>query len=434
MKRSEYTSWSLQPLHPNNGVITDINFLETWMESNASESIITFGNGRSYGDVCLNAGGLLFDSRNLKNIVFDEISGKLISSAGVTIKEILERTMPLGWMLPVVPGTKEVTLGGAIANDVHGKNHHVMGSFGNHVESFTLLTTSRKLITCTESQNSDLFEATIGGLGLTGLITEVTIQLMKVDSPYMAIKNVPFGSISEFIELSSKHEEDFLYSVGWLNISKKLGSGILQLANHMESSGDLYKYRNFKQIHLPRFFKMPGLVNKVTVSMINYLYETFNSKNSDIKYFDDFLFPLDKLDSWNRVFFGKGLLQYQFLIPMEKASIVLNKILEIASLSGSLSFLNVIKTFGDKSSVGIMSFPTKGVTMSLDFFRIDAELLGLLDRMDEIIFNAGGKLYPAKDFRMDSRYFDSNFPRYQDFVPFIDPMFSSSYWRRVNNG
>ncbi len=189
MKRSEYTSWSLQPLHPNNGVITDINFLETWMESNASESIITFGNGRSYGDVCLNAGGLLFDSRNLKNIVFDEISGKLISSAGVTIKEILERTMPLGWMLPVVPGTKEVTIGGAIANDVHGKNHHVMGSFGNHVESFTLLTTSRKLITCTESQNSDLFEATIGGLGLTGLITEVTIQLMKVDSPYMAFNN-----------------------------------------------------------------------------------------------------------------------------------------------------------------------------------------------------------------------------------------------------
>ena len=433
MKNFKYNPWSMHAKHSPVGIVTDVEYLDAQKLSESGTSIIPFGKGRSYGDVCMNNQGFLFDSESLDGIDFDNISGMVRCGAGVTLKQILDKTVPCGWMLPVVPGTKEVTVGGAIANDIHGKNHHRMGSFGNHVESFTLCTSYGKQIVCSPDTNFDLFQATIGGLGLTGLITSATIKLMKISSPYMHVRNIPFNSISEFIELSHKYDEEFLYSVGWLNVSQKLGSGILQLGNHSESSRVEHDYKKAKQVKVPQFFRIPGVINKFTVRMINSLYAKLNSKDSGSKYYDAFLFPLDGLPSWNKIFFPKGFLQYQCLVPYPNASVALDEILRIAETSGSLSFLNVIKIFGTHSSLGKMSFPQEGVTMSLDFFKINSELFELLDDMDAIIFDNGGKIYPAKDFRMNSQYFGSNFPKYREFEKFIDPVFSSNYWRRVNN-
>lgn len=434
MRHSKYVSWNLYPRHKHAGILTDLNGFISKIHGRPNTSLIPFGNGRSYGDMCLNDQNWLFDTSKLNSIQFDQRSGIVICGAGVTLKEILVTTMPHGWMLPVVPGTKEVTVGGAIANDVHGKNHHVMGSFGNHLTSLDLFTSDNLTVTCGPNVNSGLFEATIGGLGLTGLITKATIRLIKVPSAYLDVRNIGFSSISEFIRLSSEYEKDFPYSVGWLNVSKRLGSGILQLGDYAQLAPTTGMYTGFKQINLPKFIKMPGIVNNLTVRLTNKIYAKSNSKESDIKYFDDFLFPLDKLGYWNRMLFPKGFLQYQCVIPFKDADDALNEVLSIASKSNCLSFLNVIKIFGERKSQGLMSFPIQGVTVALDFFKINPKLLTLMDQMDDVVFQAGGKLYPAKDSRMSQKHFDDNFPNFKDFKPFMDPIFSSSYWRRVYSG
>lgn len=430
MKSLKYIPWTKYPQYDHIAIWSYLEQLPNDFEQN---KMLAFGKGSSYGDVCLNQNGILFDTNALSSIFeFDRVTGILRCGSGTTIKQILNKITPVHWFLPVVPGTKNVSVGGAIANDIHGKNHHVKGSFGNHIVSLEIYRTDVGLVECSNDKNSALFHATIGGIGLTGLIITATIQLIRIPSQFLDIENKPFGSIKEFIDLTTKVDSEYEYTVGWLNSTGTTGSGILQLANFC----DIPKYnknnRIIKERNIPSFLAKSCKVNRILVKIINRIYNIRMITNNGVRHFNDYLFPLDFITDWNKFLPSSGFIQYQCRIPYDNASDIITKLLELAFSAKTVSFLNVIKIFGLVEPNGFMSFPRQGVTLSIDFFKINAKTLEILDIMDNIVFNCGGAIYPAKDFRMNPKYFRRNFLHLEQFVPHIDPNFSSSYWRRMN--
>jgi len=396
---------------------------------------LPYGNGRSYGDSCLNDGGWLLQVRPLDRfIAFDPANGVLECEAGVTFEEILDLAVPQGWFLPVTPGTKFVTVGGAIANDVHGKNHHRGGSFGRHVLELELLRSDGERIRCSPVANAEWYAATVGGLGLTGLITRASIQLRRVAGPWMNTQTLRFDHLERFFELSEGSAEDHEYTVAWIDCCARghaQGRGVFTRANHAPAVPDHRPSVPGRRLRVP--FSPPfSLINPASLRLFNALYFHRHPEQAlDVVHYEPFFYPLDGIGEWNRIYGPRGFLQYQCVVPPDQSLGSLRRLLDIIAASGAGSFLAVLKQFGNLPSPGMLSFPRPGATLALDFPNHGHRTMALLDRLDAVVAEAGGAVYPAKDARMSGRHFKQYFPAWEAFTRFIDPCFSSSFWRRV---
>ncbi|MBC87490.1 MAG: FAD-binding oxidoreductase [Bdellovibrionaceae bacterium] len=429
----KYTPWGNFPNTQENSV--PLNWTGSPLPL-VSDSCLPRGLGRSYGDSCLNSPGLLLDCTPLNHFLsFDSEQGILKAEAGVTLQEIIENTLPKGWFLPVTPGTKFVTLGGAIANDVHGKNHHIDGCFGNHVLRFELVRSNGERHICSPTENRELFRATIGGLGLTGLITWVEFQLKKVTSANIDVETIKFHNLKEFFEISEE-SKNYLYTVSWVDClatGDDLGRGLFMRGQH-SSDGDFSSKSVNSQSPLNVPFNLPSfLLNGLTMQAFNTLYynKQFSKLSKSKQNYNPFFYPLDAVRNWNRIYGRNGFLQYQFVVPHESGQEVVEEIFKKISDSRMGSFLAVLKNFGKIKSPGLLSFPREGVTLALDFAIKGPEVFQLLEELDKIIISNHGRIYPAKDARMSTEMFKASFPNLDEFLKWKDPNFSSLFFRRV---
>ena len=405
----------------------------------AGGAVLPFGNGRSYGDSCLNVGGALIETRKLDRFIrFDRDEGVLTCEAGVLLADILRLAVPAGWFLPVVPGTGFATLGGAIANDVHGKNHHRAGTFGCHVRRFELLRSDGTRRLCSPNENAPWFAATIGGLGLTGVVTWAEVKLRQIASEQVNVERVRFANLKQFFALCEESEGEFEYTVAWIDClgrGRSLGRGVMQRANHgTERASDptARRPRQPRRLRVPFTAPVP-LVNAATLRLVNTLIYRWQRSASAARseHYETFCFPLDRVLDWNRLYGPRGFYQYQCVVPSEDGADTTRQLLEAIAFSGQGSFLAVLKRFGDVRSPGLLSFPREGITLALDFPNRGPRVRRLFDELDAIVGSAGGRLYPAKDARMPGALFRSGYPLWREFAQFIDPACSSSFWRRV---
>ena len=398
-------------------------------------SLLPYGNGRSYGDSCLNAGGAILKSRSLDRFIdFDANNGVLICEAGVLLSEILSLVVPQGWFLPVTPGTRFVTVGGAIANDVHGKNHHVSGTFGCHLRRFELLRSDGQRLICSLENHENLFAATIGGLGLTGFITWAELQLRRIRSPWINAETIRYESLDEFLALCDESDQDYEYTVSWVDCAgkgKRLGRGLFTRGNHAPARAKSDQYAS-KTRTFP-FVPPISMVNSWTLKAFNtaYYHKQIPRQTQLTQHYEPFFYPLDGLLEWNRMYGPSGFYQYQCVIPTQDGKEVVKELLHEIADSGMGSFLAVLKVCGNINSPGMLSFPLPGLSLALDFPNRGEKSHRLFQRMDTLVSAAGGRLYPAKDGRMPGGLFRSSYPRWHEFSNYIDPHFSSSFWRRV---
>lgn len=426
-------SWGRYPNFPQNPVTV------SWRNSvfekirKLEKGFLPFGMGRSYGDSCLAASATVLKMDALdKFIRADWEKGIVTAEAGLTLKDLIEIGLPKGWFLPVTPGTKFVTLGGAIANDVHGKNHHSAGTFGCHVQSFTLLRSDGTELLCSRQENADFFRATIGGLGLTGVITSATLKLKPVLSKMIRQRIIKFGSLSEFFSLSEQFDDKNEYVVSWIDcLSGENTRGHFILGDH-DSKQDLTTVSS-KRIAFP-FVPPVSLVNKLTLKPFNTLYYNKQRGEDVTSYvnFDNFFYPLDGVLNWNRMYGRKGFQQYQCVINHINGYDAVAEMLKVIQSSGTGSFLAVLKVFGNKESPGMLSFPKQGITLALDFPH-SQNIDKLFQRLDQIVLTSQGRLYPAKDSHMSSQLFKSGYPEWEHFEQFRDNNIQSKFWQRVMN-
>ena len=428
--RNSYRSWGRYP--PAEQRVSFLRWRhEPWSYS-APPPVLPFGNGRSYGDSCLNDGGLLLDARGLdRMIALDVERGVIRCEAGVLLSDVLDLVVPQGWFLPVSPGTKFVTVGGAIANDVHGKNHHRAGSFGCHVRQFELLRSDGSRMMCSRTENAEWFRATIGGLGLTGVILWAEFELHRIAGVSMDTETIRYRDLGEFIRLTTESDARFGYTVAWVDCAARgasLGRGIFTRANHSSERVELRAPGNGPGIP----FEPPAsLINDAVVRSFNAWYYRRPRTRSGRVHYDSFFYPLDRIRNWNRLYGPRGFLQYQCVVPSADGRAAIAELLARIADARSGSFLAVLKVFGDIRSPGLLSFPRPGITLALDFPNRGPPTLRLLDRLDEIVRGSGGAVYPAKDARMSAESFRQYFPNWRTFCDYLDPCFSSSFWRRV---
>ena len=401
-----------------------------------SRSVLPYGQGRSYGDTCLNDGGVLLLTNGLDRFIsFDAKSGILRCEAGITLADLLQLVVPQGWFLPITPGTKYVSIGGAIASDVHGKNHHGAGTFGRFVKKFELLRSNGVRILCSPEENPDWYRATIGGLGLTGLIVWAEIQLRPISNPLIQMESVRFENLDEFFELSSESDKTFEYTVAWIDCfsrGKSLGRGLFLRGNHLarlDKTPSLYQGRS---VTVP--FDAPNfLLNEYTARAFNWLFYHRQQRRlvERLTHYEHFFYPLDAVRGWNRLYGRRGFFQYQCVVRCGESSAPVRELINEVARSGRVPFLAVLKVFGEISSPGMLSFPKPGVTLALDFANQGEATLRMFERLDAIVLEHSGSVYPAKDVRMSPNNFKSFFPRWLEFAPYVDPKISSNFWRRV---
>jgi len=373
-------------------------------------------------------------------LAFDEQKGILRCEAGVTLADILTLIVPRGWFLPVTPGTKFISVGGAIANDVHGKNHHRAGTFGCHVTRFELLRSNGERLLCSPDENVELFRATIGGLGLTGLILWAEFRLKPVHNPFILMERIRYRSLAEFMALSNDSDQDFEYTVAWVDClasGQQLGRGLFMRGNHAEPLGSELREWQGDGSRSPRLsvpVDMPSFVlNTLSMKAFNAVYyrAQHNDRVRKLVPYEPFFYPLDAVQHWNRMYGKRGFLQYQCVVPLDDGYEVMKALLETISRSGEGSFLTVLKKFGDVPSPGMLSFPRPGLTLALDFPYHGQKTLTLFERLDQLVRESGGAVYPAKDAHMTAESFQAYYPQWKEFAQYIDPHCSSSFWRRV---
>jgi FAD/FMN-containing dehydrogenase len=433
--RPDYRSWG--GLAARGSTIVDAR---DWLDApdRHPRPVLAYGNGRSYGDSCLNDGGTLIDMRGLDEILaFDRESGLMTCGAGLLIDRLLEVAVPAGWFPPVTPGTAFVTVGGALANDVHGKNHHSAGTFGRHVRALELVRSDGRQSICAPDLDADLFAATIGGFGLTGLVMQVTLQLMPIPSAEMAQQVLPFGDLAGFFAIAAESDVTHDYTVAWIDSlaqGRDLGRGIFFRANHAPAA-DEQPPDEVRSLPFPLKPPFP-LINRTTLRAFNWLYRHGQPRDGGVHRvaYRPFFYPLDRIRDWNRAYGPRGLRQFQCALPRAGAPDVIAEMLRQTLSAGEASFLTVLKLFGDKPSPGLMSFPMPGATLTLDFPNRGERTETLLARLDAITIAAGGRINPYKDARMSPESFAASFPRWRDFARHVDPGFSSDFWRRVTAG
>ena len=403
------------------------------------QPVLPYAYGRSYGDSCLNEGGVSLDVSHLRRFIsFDEDEGLLCCEAGVSLAEILELIVPRGWFIPVSPGTRFVSVGGAIANDVHGKNHHKAGTFGCHVTRFELLRSNGERLICSPHENTNLFQATIGGLGLTGVILWAEFRLKPIVNPFIDMERIQFSSLDEFLQISAETDQQYEYTMSWVDIligGQNLCRGIFMCGNN-DQSRSLASKKTRRMLPLTVPFDLPSFVlNSLTVKSFNELFyhSQLSKRVHKVVPYEPFFYPLDSIHEWNRLYGKRGFLQYQFVVPFQDGFGAMREIIGRIRRSGEGSFLTVLKTFGTIRSPGMLSFPRPGITLALDFAYGGQKTLQLLDELDKVVRQSGGAVYPAKDARMSAENFQAFFPRWQEFAQYVDPHFSSSFWRRVSH-
>jgi len=403
------------------------------------ENVLAHGLGRSYGDVCLNDGAAVIRTHRFSHLLsFDRVQGIFRAESGLSIAEMLSVTIPAGWFTPVTPGTKYVTIGGAVANDVHGKNHHKVGTIGCHVRAFELVRSDGSVLLCSPSENTALFRATIGGMGLTGIITWVELQLVPIASRMIEEESIKAKSLEEVVELTEEADADWDYTVSWIDVmatGNSLGKGILLRGRFAQTpDGSLMRPQPKPIVTVP-FDGPTWLLSKPTIAMFNALWYNKQLKRSQRRMVDvePFFYPLDAVGNWNRLYGKRGMLQYQCVIPADGGVAVMKSIINALQQGRASSFLAVVKKFGSVESPGLMSFPKPGLTLTLDMPNIGKQLFDALDRCDDIVASVGGRVYAAKDARVRGDKFIGMYPHYAEFIQHIDPHFSSSFWRRIHN-
>lgn len=402
----------------------------------SEKEILVTGSRLSYGDSCLNTDGNLYsNSSNNLIIDFDPQSAVIKVETGITFEELLNYLVPKGFFLPVTPGTKFITVGGAIANDIHGKNHHQDGCFGNWIEELTLKRSDGNTLICTKTENSEYFYATIGGLGLTGYIKACSFKVIPIKSSYISQEIIKFYSLKEFLKIN-QDSHSFKYTVAWVDcFSADLkGSlkGLYIRGKHAED-GVLKVHSKHKWKVIP--FNFPSWsLNFFTISIFNFAY--FNrliKKESRQKvHYESFFYPLDSVREWNRIYGENGLFQFQCVIPHDNAEEGLLEILRTIKNSAQGSFLAVLKTFGDIESLGLMSFPMKGLTLALDFPNRGESTSVLIKELYRIVLNYNGRIYPAKDMLLSKELFDEMYHQsIGKFEQVKDKNYQSDWWKRV---
>ncbi len=370
-----------------------------------NNEVIARGNGRCYGDASLSEH--IFSTKRLnKFISFDRLNGIIECESGVLLSQILEIIVPQGYFLYVTPGTKFISVGGAIASDVHGKNHHAEGCFSEYVEAFSLLNENSEVITCSRTENTDKFWATIGGMGLTGIILSAKFKLKNIETAYIRQESIKAENLDEIFKLFDE-SESWTYNVAWidcLQTGKNIGRSILMRGEHAFKHELPKKLQQnplrLKQKFIPKvpFYFPDFMLNKWSVRLFNYLY--FNKqKRKEIKNFVDyetFFYPLDVVNDWNKIYGKKGFIQYQMVIPKAQGKEGMRKILDTIAKSGNGSFLAVLKLFGKENPLAYNAFPLEGYTLALDF-KVNSKLTKLVADLDEIVEEFGGRIYLTKD-------------------------------------
>ena len=400
---------------------------------------LAYGMARSYGDCCISGGGNAINMCSFNHMLsFDEITGNLLVEGGVTLADILAVFTPRGWMLPVVPGTKFVTVGGAIANDVHGKNHHIRGTFGLCVQRLWLLRSDNDtIIECSPVINKELFCATIGGIGLTGIIVRAEIKLIQVGSQFVNFDTLMMNGLGDFFKYSAESQDKYDYTVSWFDcFSKNKVRGSFTRGN--TASGDaIVHLQTPKTRSLTLPFNMPSFaLNKYSIKTFNNIYYYLEKRKGLDKYchFDSFFFPLDGINHWNRMYGKNGFYQFQCVIPKRDAEACISDLLSIISKSKQGSFLAVLKQFGSIKSPGMLSFPIEGVTLALDFPNRGVKTHLLLNELYNEVAQANGKVYLAKDALMSPAHFHQFYPRWREFMKYKDPRLNSVMWSRLTKG
>ena len=398
------------------------------------DNLIAYGNGRSYGDSAL--------SKNIINVKpkdyfidFNENSGLLHIQAGVLLSEILEHYVSKGWFLKITPGTKLITIGGAIASDIHGKNHHVGGCFSECVEEFRIMLANGEVVTCSKEKTPDLFKATCGGMGLTGVILDAKIYLKKINSQFIDQTTIKTKNLKETFNAFEEYQ-DKPYSVAWIDCLAKgdsIGKCLLMVGDFRDD-GKL-DYKKKKQISIP--FNFPSFaLNNWSVRAFNWLYygKSKDGVSKQIVDIDTFFYPLDAIGNWNRIYGKNGFTQYQFILPKETSYKGLEEILTAISDSGKGSFLAVLKLYG-KANDNWLSFPIEGYSLALDF-KIEKGLFELLDKLDKIVVKYKGRIYLTKDVRVSKETFEKGYPYIDNFREYrkinkMDTKFQSLQSKRV---
>ena len=399
-----------------------------------THSLIPYGNGRSYGDSAL--GDVMLDMRDHNRFIsYDEKEGLLEVESGVLLSEIIEAFVPRGWFLKVTPGTKLITVGGAIASDIHGKNHHQEGCFSECVKSFKIMVANGEIKEVSKKKNQELFLATCGGMGLTGVILSAKIYLKKINSKYIDQITIKTKNLKETFEAFEKYQ-NFPYSVAWIDCLAKgenQGRSLLMVGDFSDD-GDL-SYKNKKGPTIP--FNFPSFaLNNLSVKAFNALYygKAKSGESRQKVGIDTFFYPLDAISHWNRIYGKNGFTQYQFILPKEASFEGLGKILTKIADSGKGSFLAVLKLYG-KENENYLSFPVEGYSLALDF-KIEPSLFVLLDSLDEIVNEYGGRIYLTKDVRVSKEVFEKGYPKIDEFRKFrekegMDRVFNSLQSRRL---
>jgi len=403
-------------------------------QSDGDGQLIARGAGRSYGDSSL--ANRVVSSRFLDNFIeFDTENGLLRCASGATLEQVLEICLPKGWLLPVLPGTRFVSVGGAIASDVHGKNHHRDGCFSNFVQSITLMLASGEIVICDRNNKRQLFEATCGGMGLTGIILDAKLTLEKISSAWIEQHTVAAANLDEIFDHFEEHSGS-KYSVAWIDClaqGARRGRSVLFTGEQAQYGG--LEKRQRSNIAAPPAFPA-ALINRFSMRAFNRLYYTMQTlgRSPDLQYYENYFFPLDWIHGWNRLYGGGGFLQYQFVVPQDSAKEVIDTVLKEISSQGKGSFLSVLKKMGSENS-NLLSFPLEGYTLALDF-KIEKALFPLLEKLDQIVVDNGGRLYLTKDARMSKEIFTRSYPRVDEFKKVraeIDPqgLFGSLQSKRL---
>jgi FAD/FMN-containing dehydrogenase len=388
--------------------------------------------GRSYGDACLNPQGTLWLTTGLDHfIAFDDRTGRLVCEVGVLLRDIQRLAVPRGWILPVTPGTQLVTVGGAIANDVHGKNHHVLGAFGDHVQHLTLLRTDGETIQCGPDERPDWFAATVGGVGLTGVIVQAEIQLRRIPGPWLETETIPYANLDEFFQLADDSEAQWEHTVSWIDcIPGSGGRGVFMRGNPV--AAERQPVPPGRQLTMP-IVPPVSLVNRLSLRPFNMAYYHLKKWRAGraVTHYEPFFYPLDNLLEWNRMYGPRGFFQYQSVVPRGVARDAVQSMLQEIARFGDGSFLAVLKTFGNRAPVGMLSFAQPGATLALDFPNHGEHTQKLFARLDAIVTEARGRIYLAKDARMPRALFEAGYPRLPEFLKYRDRGISSGLSRRL---
>ncbi len=404
-----------------------------------ANGVLAIGLGRSYGDTGLNPDGAAIVMAGVDRLLaFDPATGIVRAEAGMALAALLAFLLPRGFFLPVTPGSQYVTLGGAVANDVHGKNHHGAGTFGAWVRAIGLVRSDGTEHVLRAEDPTNLFAATIGGLGLTGLITWVEFEALPVGSDQMEVETLPFDALPEFFALSQESDKTWPYTVSWIDCFAQggIGRGLLSRGRHAAvGHGPVRAARRRLSVPMaaPDF-----LLGEPVIRTFNALYYAAGKRQASRRGgqpaklgYEKFFYPLDVVQQWNLLYGERGMYQYQSVVPPDVALPATSEMLRQIAKSGEGSFLAVLKTFGPKTSPGLLSFPREGTTLALDFPNRGASTMALLARLDDVVREAGGRLYPAKDGRMPPAMFAQGYPNVANFSALTDPKFSSAFWRRM---